>query len=215
MLPVIFIIITLLSIALFYFGTGRDKRVLPFFFTWLLLVGALAYRGFFEDEDARPPRLLATMIPAVLYTVYFYKKLDTSKIRIHYLLALHGLRLPVELVLHQLYLQGLIPQIMTYDGWNFDILIGITALLLLIYRQFARSDFSDRFYRCWNVAGVLFLANIVIIAILSAPSPVQQLAFGQPNVAILKFPFTFLPAIVVPIVLLGHLLFLKTKIFTK
>ena len=37
----------------------------------------------------------------------------------------------------------------------------------------------------------------------------QQLAFEQPNIAVLRFPYVLLPGIVVPLVGLSHLLHLK------
>lgn len=49
------------------------------------------------------------------------------------------------------------------------------------------------------------LINIVIRALLSFPSPMQQLAFDQPNRAIIYFPFIWLPTVVVPIILFSHL----------
>jgi hypothetical protein len=49
------------------------------------------------------------------------------------------------------------------------------------------------------------LINIVSNAILSAPFPFQQFAFDQPNIAVLYFPFIWLPCCVVPLVLLSHL----------
>lgn len=60
--------------------------------------------------------------------------------------------------------------------------------------------------------GILFLLFIVSIAILSSPLPIQQLAFDQPNIALLIFPYTFLPTCVVPIVLMSHILLLKMNI---
>ena len=49
--------------------------------------------------------------------------------------------------------------------------------------------------------GLGLLANIVIIAVLSFPSPIQQFGFEQPNIGLAYFPFIWLPAIIVPIVL--------------
>ena len=49
------------------------------------------------------------------------------------------------------------------------------------------------------------LANIVVNALLSTPTPIQKFAFDQPNIAILNFPFSWLPTFIVPIVLFGHL----------
>jgi hypothetical protein len=42
-------------------------------------------------------------------------------------------------------------------------------------------------------------------AVLSTPSAFQKFAFNQPNVAILHFPYTLLPAFIVPLVLFSHL----------
>jgi hypothetical protein len=53
------------------------------------------------------------------------------------------------------------------------------------------------------------LFNIVVTAILYAPLPIQQLAFEQPNIAVMYFPFVYLPGFIVPIVLFSHLVSLK------
>jgi len=53
------------------------------------------------------------------------------------------------------------------------------------------------------------LFNIVLTAILSAPLPIQQLAFDQPSIAVMYFPFVYLPGFIVPIVLFSHLVSLK------
>jgi hypothetical protein len=59
--------------------------------------------------------------------------------------------------------------------------------------------------RIWNWICLALLLNIVVRAVLSAPSPIQQFAFDQPNIAILHFPFVFLPGFIVPAVLFCHL----------
>jgi hypothetical protein len=53
------------------------------------------------------------------------------------------------------------------------------------------------------------LFNIVLTAILPAPLPIQQLAFDQPKIAVMYFPFVYLPGFIVPIVLFSHLVSLK------
>jgi hypothetical protein len=57
----------------------------------------------------------------------------------------------------------------------------------------------------WNFICLGLLINIVVNALFSAPSPIQKFAFEQPNIAILNFPFSWLPTFIVPIVLFGHL----------
>ncbi len=209
-LQLIFISITLLCFVLFYLGTSRDKRVLYFFAFWIIGIGILSYTGFFQYTEGLPPRMIWMIIPSLFYIIYFYRKIDISQIKLAFLLSIHILRLPVELVLYQLFLQGKVPIIMTYRGWNLDILVGISAILLLLYLMVAKVRLNPLLFKVWNIIGLVFLSIIVITAILSAPSPFQQFAFEQPNVGILAFPYTLLPAVVVPIVLLSHLLSLAS-----
>ena len=211
MLQLGFISITIASFVLFYLGSGRDKRLIWFFCIWTVYIGLLSLSGFLKHTEGFSPRVLLVIVPMILYVIYFYRKLNVDKIKINYLIAIHTLRLPVELTLYQLYMDGKVPILMTYKGWNFDILTGLLAFLILFISLKSKGGISLSLLKVWNVFGLVFLGIILVIAVLSLPSPIQQLAFEQPNVAVLEFPFTYLPAIVVPLVLLSHLLIYKIK----
>jgi hypothetical protein len=204
-----FLVTTLLTLLLFYIGSGRDKRVLLVSTIWLALIGGLSITGFFENTTSLPPRYLLVFLGSTGLIIYLYKVLKTDRLNTKRLLLVQGLRLPVEVGLYQLFLQGQIPQIMTFEGWNYDIIIGISALMIFVVLYFKEHLLSKTFMLIWNVTGILFLAVIVLTAVLSAPLPIQLLAFDQPNVAVLKFPYVFLPAYIVPLVLLTHLLTIK------
>ncbi|MGN7721410.1 hypothetical protein [Chitinophaga sp. 22620] len=211
MLSAFFIAIVAAAILLFYLGTGRNARVLAVLALWSVFVAAVSLTGFFRDEKLGLPKMMLSLIlPAAAYAVYLYRRLDAGKVSQNYLLAVHTLRVPVEIVLYRLFLAGYVPQVMTFEGWNFDIIIGLSAIALLARRGYSGKGIGRRFYRIWNIAGIVFLAIIVTMAILSAPSPIQQLGFGQPNTAVSRFPYVLLPALVVPLVLLSHLLGLKS-----
>ena len=97
---------------------------------------------------------------------------------------------------------------MTFEGRNFDILAGITAPLVLYY-GFVKRKLGNTFMLLWNVICLLLLLNIVVNAILSAPFPFQQFAFDQPNVAVMYYPFVWLPCFIVPVVLFSHLVLIR------
>lgn len=97
---------------------------------------------------------------------------------------------------------------MTFEGSNFDILSGLSAPLIY-YFGFVKKNFSKKIMLIWNAVCLGLLMNIVITAILSSPFPFQQFAFDQPNIAILYFPFIWLPCCIVPVVLLSHLAAIK------
>lgn len=97
----------------------------------------------------------------------------------------------------------MVPEAMTFEGQNFDILSGITAPVIY-FLAFRNRRVNRPLLIAWNIAALLLLANIVTIAVLAFPSPIQQIAFDQPNRAVMYFPYVWLPAVVVPIVLFSH-----------
>jgi len=162
-----------------------------------------------------PPRLALAVTPmfigiALLFITangkVFIDKLDAKT-----LTFLHVIRIPVELVLFGLFLEGKIPELMTFEGRNFDIIAGITAPFVW-YFGFVKNKLSTKIILIWNFICLGLLLNIVINAILSAPFPIQQFAFDQPNIAVLYFPFVWLPGCVVPLVLLSHLVVIRRLI---
>lgn len=124
------------------------------------------------------------------------------------LTLLHIVRIPVEIVLFWLFVHNTVPELMTFEGRNFDIFSGITAPIVF-YFGFVKKRLNKKVLLAWNVICLGLLINIVTNAILSAPFPFQQFAFDQPNTAVLYFPFNWLPACVVPLVLFSHLVAIR------
>ena len=212
LLQITFVGIAVLAFMLFYFGTGKNAKVFVFGTLWIVISGLMSYSGFFQKTNVLPPRMIFILLPVVVLAVITYKKLNIIDVKPGYLIALHILRIPIELTLYQLFLKGKIPILMTFRGWNYDILIGISAIAIWGYYTLMPKRLNMIVFRAWNILGLLFLLSIVSIAILSAPSPIQLLAFDTPNLALITFPYTLLPAVIVPIVLLSHLLCLKRRL---
>ena len=175
---------------------------------WIFFQAALSISGFYENYTSIPPRLMAVGIfPAIIVIVVFllfFRRTFVDRLPLKTLTWLHVVRIPVELVLLWLSFAGQVPQMMTFEGRNFDILAGIAAPIVGLIA------FRGGVQRRWllvafNIAGLLLLANVVSIAALSLPSAIQQLNFDQPNRAVLYFPYIWLPTIIVPIVLFAHL----------
>jgi hypothetical protein len=124
------------------------------------------------------------------------------------LTILHVVRIPVELVLFWLFLNKTVPRLMTFEGRNFDILSGLTAPVIY-YFGFAYRRIGRKIILFWNFICLGLLINIVVNAVLSAPFPFQKFGFSQPNIAILYFPYVWLPCVIVPLVLLSHLVVIR------
>jgi hypothetical protein len=172
------------------------------------MTGLLAMSGFYQQFQYFPPRVdVFAVLPADLVIVIyflFFRSGFIEKLSLKSLTLLHVVRIPVELVLLLLYQSGWVPQIMTFEGRNFDIFSGLTAPLVF-WLAFRNRGIDRRLLIVWNLFSLGLLANIVITAVLSFPSPMQQFGFDQPNVGLTYFPFVWLPAIIVPTVLFAHL----------
>lgn len=207
-ISLVFIGTTFLTIWLFLRVTNYSKNTLFILFSWTILQSIIALSGFYLDTKAVPPRFLLLIAPIVLLLIFLFNtvkgKAFIDNLNIEKLTLLHSIRIPVEIVLFWLFLQKTIPQLMTFEGRNFDILAGITAPIVY-YLVFMKQNMSRKMLLYWNFICLALLLNIVINAILSAPVPFQQFAFEQPNIAILYFPFSLLPSVVVPLVLFAHL----------
>jgi hypothetical protein len=214
-LTVVFVLTTLLTIGLFVRSfrsvrpPGLASKLITFLVPfWLIVTGFLAIDGFYGQFEAFPPRVVSfAVLPAVLLVaVYFafFRADFVERLSLKTLTLLHVIRIPVEVVLLWLFQAGLVPQVMTFEGRNLDILSGLTAPL--IYWLAFRGERPNRGLLIgWNLAALVLLFNIVITAVLSFPSPMQRFGFDQPNIGVTYFPFIWLPAIIVPIVFFAHL----------
>lgn len=215
---ILFILITFLTLFFFFKATHYSRRVMLVVLVWLTLVTLPSLNDFFVVTHTLPPRFAFLVIPPMLLISALFittrGKQFLNGLDLKTLTLLHVVRIPVELVLHLLYQYKAVPELMTFEGRNFDILSGLTAPLIY-YFGFVKGKLNDRWILVWNIACLLLLINIVGHAFLSVPSPFQQLAFSQPNKAVLYFPFVWLPACIVPLVLFSHLLAFNRILFSN
>lgn len=208
----VFALTTILTVGIFYKATTYSKTTIIILLAWLVLQTFIGLSGFYTVTDTIPPRFLLLVLPPIVFILALFTtskgkryidNLDTKTLTI-----LHTIRIPVEIVLFWLFVNKAVPELMTFEGRNFDIISGLTAPFIF-YFGFIRKQLNGKIILIWNFICLGLLINIVANAILSAPFPFQKFAFNQPNIAVLYFPFNWLPACVVPLVLLSHLATIK------
>jgi hypothetical protein len=176
---------------------------------WLSVTAALAFNEFFLDTSGMPPRFTLAVAPALVFiaALLFTRQGQsyTDRLDLRTLTLLHIVRLPVELVLYWLSVHKVVPELMTFAGRNFDIIAGVSAPVMYFLCFSGKQVMRRNLLLAWNIICLGLLLNIVIHAVLSAPFPIQQFAFEQPNIAVLYFPFVWLPSFIVMVVLFSHL----------
>jgi len=207
-IPVVFILTTFLTVFIFYKASGKDRIFLTAALAWMAVQGLIAATGFFSKTDVLPPRFLFVIVLPLITMVIIFSTAKgrqfTGRFDIAMLTLLHSIRIVVEAVLFWLFLNKAMPQLMTFEGRNFDILSGLSAPVVA-WLGYHKQKLGKAVLLSWNIVCLALLINIVVNAILAAPLPFQQFAFDQPNIAVLYFPFIWLPGFIVPAVLLTHL----------
>ncbi|MGG9971973.1 hypothetical protein ACQ33O_09295 [Ferruginibacter sp. SUN002] len=220
-IAIVFGLTTVATLLLFYWviRNSNIERKTAFFILigsidWLILQAVLTYIGIYNSSiEAMPPKILVFGIaPMLLFILFLFIRKSgrnfIDQLSIKHLTYLHVIRVPVEIVLLWLFMHKAIPQLMTFEGRNFDILAGITAPIIA-YVGLTKGNLSKQIILLWNFICLGLLLNIVINAVLAAPFAFQRFAFDQPNIAIFYFPFSWLPTFVVPLVLFSHLVTIK------
>ena len=191
----------------FLFRATRSVVLLLIVAGWSGILIVMAGRGFFAPTDTLPPRPLFAVVPLVLGILALLSmpagRRFLARADLIALTALHVLRVPVEIVLDEAWLQGEVPRQMTWSGTNFDILSGLSAALLVPYLMRSR-PWGRRMLIAWNIVALLLLLNVVIAALLSFPSPLQVLNADEPLTLVVRAPYILLPGVIVPMVLFAH-----------
>jgi hypothetical protein len=209
----LFLATTLLTLFFLYKACHGSKALMGISVCWILLQAYLVLSGFYDSSPRGFPRFFFLAGPPVI-AVIILNALPSGRIfvrsmNLEWCIWLQVVRVPVEIVLFCLYLNRQVPEIMTFSGGNLDLLSGLSAPF--IWWAIRKSADRSRLVRVWNWICLALLLNIVVRAVLSAPSPIQQFAFDQPNIAILHFPFVFLPGFIVPSVLMCQLAIFAKK----
>jgi len=176
---------------------------------YLAIPSALARLGMLSRYDPLPAPALLLLLGLTLLTVAIvFSPLGArvaAGIALGAIVALQAFRIPVELLLHRLYLEGAVPIQMTYLGRNFDVISGITGLVLGLW-LLRRRPTPRGVVLAWNLLCLALLVNIVAVAVLSTPVPFRRFTEGPPNLLPSTFPYIWLPSFLVQVALGSHLL---------
>jgi hypothetical protein len=177
---------------------------------WLAVTAAVSASGVLAAPDL-PPRALLFMAGCNLAAVVFACSRAGTRLVVGLpvaaLVGFHAFRLPLELVLHRWWAEGVVPVQMTYVGRNFDIVTGILALAigLVLWRRGP----SRPLVWLFNLVGLALLVNVATIAVLSSPVPFR--AFTNEPVLLLVFhaPYAWIVPMCVAPALAGHVLIFR------
>ncbi|MBK5278735.1 MAG: hypothetical protein JJE09_07720 [Bacteroidia bacterium] len=184
---------------------------------WTVFISAWSMTGMMGNFSIFPFNVLPVIaIPLITILVIIFSK-TFGEIIIHVLpqniIRLQTFRILVEVLLWALFIKNLVPIQMTFEGLNFDVLSGISAMLIayLVSKQ----SISKRTILIWNILCLGLLVNIVVIAILSMPSPLRYFMNEPSNTIVTQFPISLLPGLLVPLAYTLHFFSMRQQALIK
>jgi hypothetical protein len=179
---------------------------------WFIYVSLMACFGVANNTTMRPPGIAFIVGPVLAFLLFFIvRSFASPRVALAFplwmILGTQSFRIGVELFLHQLWIHGLVPKMLTYQGANVDIYIGATAPVIAWLST--RGRLGLKLALIWNVLGLLSLANVVTRAVLTAPGPLNLIHAEVPNLMMGTFPFLFIPGFFVPLAVVLHLLAIR------
>ena len=195
-------------IAAVWHGQGRRGGLVALSVATLWMGGTagLAQAGVLDVWT--PPRIFLVIGPMLAGLAWASRQRWTERLGdlpLSLLVGFQSFRVLVEGLLHLAVLEGVAHPTMTWSGTNWDIVPGVTALLLAPFAP----RLKPQTLQTWNLLSAAVLVVTVMSGILASPSPVRQIMGDPANGFVAAFPFVWLPAVLVCSAWLGHIVLFR------
>ena len=178
---------------------------------WLGASALLARSGVLNVWTAFPPRW--PLLPLTALGTLVLLGLTPAFRRILAVLprwqpvALQSFRVGVELAFWRFHAEGVAPLQVTFEGRNFDALVGLTAPVVAAGIAFGRV--GPRMTIAWNLFGLAMLFNAIGTVATSTPGPLHLNWPGEPFTAIATWPVIWIPALLAPTGIFLHVVSIR------
>lgn len=198
---------------------GNKKLWLPFLefmvFAWAVYLFVMNKSGLLNDPGLPPRVPLLVVLPAVAISLFANAQTGFRKAQSHLPLWLpimmQGFRVGVEFLIYGGYKEGVFPRLSTFEGLNFDIVAGASALIVGFLAM--RGLIGRRGLLIWNFAALAVLILTVfsfMYAYYLADIPYFQISDG-----FTRLPFLLLPGVLLPVAIFLHIFSIRQLIARK
>ncbi len=220
---ILYIFISILVFILFDWGIKKavtskdfDSRIITqarvFFVLWYIVVSYIGTKGIISKLESFPSPLIYFLVGVIFISfILATTKIGEAAAQLdwHYIIGFHGFRILMELAVYAAYLEDLAPVHITFMGLNFNILAGISALLIapsVMYRS------RLRLIKAWNYFSLMLLLSTLGLYALSVPSSFQYFTGDKSMAWVSSVPYIYHLGVLLFFALFGHwVVFKKIK----
>ena len=177
---------------------------------WFIAITAGATAGAWLEPTF--PRALGYIVPALVLACVLWRAswliAAVDAVPLWCIPALQMLRIGGGLTLLGAWATGFAPWAFVGTAGPGDIAVGVGGGLVALALA-SKASWAVTVARLWNIAGLADMAHTLYRATLTATGPFQTAFDGPPNLVPAVFPLVYLPAFIVPLTILLHLLSLQ------
>jgi len=179
-------------------------RYLLICLAWLSYITVITNTGVLNDFGLPPRVPLLIVFPAIAGILFIANRRSFQTVLqntpLHLPVLLQSFRVVVELLIYGAFLQGVFPKRATFEGINFDILVGLSSLIVGILVQ--RKKISLNWLLAWNIASLIILSITVYSFIGTLYFTNYLLLNGSKG--FIQFPFVLLSSVLLPVAIFLH-----------
>lgn len=189
----------------------RTKKILSAFIPfllWLVYIKLISGSALLLNLDLPPKFLLLILLPLIVLFIGFYITQRNNKIIAAIpspiAIALQSFRIVVEYILLYTYFKKIIPITATFEGLNFDIIMGFSApfIAFLVYKNLAKYRDIAVYWNYFGIFLILFVASVIGTSIYA------PFIWGSEEIlvdmAFLDFPYFLIPGFLAPLGIFLH-----------
>lgn len=201
------------SLRKFYPDNKKDALIkLRNFIIFILVWGGytifLTETELLKDLSLPPKFPLFMFLPLLIFTIAFYR-LNRNNAFIQsipktWTTYLQSFRIFVEILLLYTFKKHIIPIEATFEGYNFDILMGILAIPVGYFFLKNVAKYKTILY-IWNMVGISMVLFVAFIIGSSMYFPaIWGYSSAQVNFQFLEYPYFLIPSFLAPLAIFMH-----------
>lgn len=176
---------------------------------WVIYLSLLSRYGMLDDFGFPPRVPILIIIPAMVCIFLFVTRSYTKQV-VHSTpkavpVYVQSFRVVVELLIYGAYLQGTFPEAVTFEGTNFDILVGISAPFIAFLYQ--KNKISIKGLLVWNICSLSVLALTAYSFI--AAFYIHGVATWSNRDEFVQLPYLLLAGMLLPFAIFYHVISIR------
>lgn len=182
---------------------------------WLGYIIVLSQTGVLNNFDFPPRVPLLIVTPCIVLIVFVTGrpsfKSVLKKTPLHLPVFLISFRIFVELLIYGAYRNGIFPKRVTFEGLNFDVLVGLSSLIIGVL--LVKKMLSLQALWIWNIISMLVL-TLTMFSFVSAYYFTDWVA-STGHDELVRFPYLLLVSVLLPIAIFLHVFIIGQIVYVR